>query len=732
MSDVTTETKFDAIINSKPAQRRCPCADKLYGEAKNGERDEMFNIRRFWVGTVVGVGLTAMMAWAQPPGDQPPDNQPGGEVDPPSRAARLSFLAGSVSFQPAGVEDWTGATLNRPMTTGDKLWVDDGGRAELHIGTAAMRLNGHTGFSFLNLDDRTAQIQLSEGTIEVRVRQLDQGDVFEIDTPNLAFSLLRPGDYRVDVQPDGATTIVTTFSGDGEGTGGGQAFPVHPRQQARVTGTDSLQYDLSGAPIPDEFDDWCNQRDRREDQSVSARYVSREVVGYSDLDAYGDWRPWSEYGEVWIPRGVPVGWAPYHYGHWAWISPWGWTWVDDAPWGYAPFHYGRWAYVGSAWGWVPGPIAVRPVYAPALVAWIGGAHFGIGISLGAGVGWCPLGPREVYAPAYRASPAYWNRVNVSNTVVNRVTINNYYNNRTTINNVRYVNRGAPGGMTAMPASAMAGGRPVNQMAVRLSPEQMRNARFSAAPQVAPSRQAVLGRMATGSIARPPMAVMNRAVVARNAPPPPAPSFAAREPLLRASPGRPLAPAQERTLRENAPASHPMVRQAPPVRASIPASQPGNQPANQPGNQPGGFGRPIQPRQPAPNNTIEPRAQEPRPQFNRPAPEYRPPPVNRPAQEAQPPRQNNRPAPESRPQFSRPAPEVRPAQPYNRPAPEARPAPQYNRPAPEARPQFNRPAPESRPVQPARPQPEARPAERAKPQPEARPAERDAHPKDDRR
>src|SRR5256885_3839541 len=43
------------------------------------------------------------------------------------------------------------------------------------------------------------------------------------------------------------------------------------------------------------------------------------------------------------------------------------SWVDDAPWGFAPFHYGRWTIVGGSWGWVPGPIRVRPWYAPALV-----------------------------------------------------------------------------------------------------------------------------------------------------------------------------------------------------------------------------------------------------------------------------------------------------------------------------------------------------------------------------
>src|SRR5215471_6284844 len=116
-------------------------------------------------------------------------------VDPPSRAAQLSFLNGTVSFQPGGVEDWVPATLNRPLTTGDRLWTENGARAELHLGSAAFRLNGHTNFSFINLDDRAAQVQLSLGTLSVRVRRLAEDESIEIDTPQAALSILRPGEY---------------------------------------------------------------------------------------------------------------------------------------------------------------------------------------------------------------------------------------------------------------------------------------------------------------------------------------------------------------------------------------------------------------------------------------------------------------------------------------------------------------------------------------------------------
>ena len=120
--------------------------------------------------------------------------------------------------------------------------------------------------------------------------------------------------------------------------------------------------------------------------SESARYVAPGVIGYQDLDYYGRWQVVPTYGAIWVPTSVPAGWAPYRYGHWVWVAPWGWTWVDDAPWGFAPFHYGRWVSYGGYWGWAPGPSYVgwRPYYAPALVGWVGGAGWGFGVSFGFG------------------------------------------------------------------------------------------------------------------------------------------------------------------------------------------------------------------------------------------------------------------------------------------------------------------------------------------------------------
>ena len=513
-----------------------------------------------------------------------------GQADPPERIGRLGYMSGSVSMQPAGVEDWVPAVRNRPITTGDQVWVDDGARAEIHVGSTALRLGSQTAFQFLNLDDQMMQIRLSSGSLNVHVRYLDDNQSLEVDAPNMAFSILRPGDYRIDAQPDAQTTLVTVRGGNGEITGGGQAFSLHPREQAAVTGDQSINYNVYGAPDPDDWDRWCMDRERREDHSPSLRYMHPEMAGYEDLDENGYWRN-SPYGQVWVPNNVPPGWAPYHYGHWAWIHPWGWTWVDDADWGFAPFHYGRWAYWGGNWAWIPGPVAERPVYAPAQVAWVGGPRFGVSMSFGGGaVAWVPLGPREVYVPPYEVSPTYLSRVNNSNTVVNNINVTNIYNT-TNVTTVNYVNARAPNAVVAMSTQAMGSAQSVHEVSRPVPAAALASAQMMRSAQVAPQLQGVLGPAnASANAPRPPAAVISHAVVAKTPPPPPPVSFARTQQALQSNPGIPLNLQQTQQIRQISPAGRTvMVRQAPAaatvVQPQVAPHPPQNAIQAHPGGQP---------------------------------------------------------------------------------------------------------------------------------------------------
>ena len=552
------------------------------------------------------------------------------DSDPSARVARLGYVQGQVSIEPAGVDDWAAADLNRPLTTGDKLWSDADSRVELSIGSAVVRLGSATGFSFLNLDDHTAQMQVTAGTASVHVRTLDDNATLEVDTPNSVVSLLGPGDYRVEVNDAGDASVVKVSGGTAEVSAGGQEFPVHPQQQITFTGTHEVSAVVGSLGAPDAFDSWSLERDRRTQVAQTSNYVSPDVIGAEDLDQNGTWQPTPDDGYVWAPNTVAVGWAPYHDGHWVWISPWGWTWVDDAAWGFAPFHYGRWATFGGRWCWVPGPPRRRPVYAPALVAWVGGAPVGASAAFGgvAGVAWFPLGPREVYVPAYPVSQTYVRNINVSNTTVNNTYITNVYNHN--VKDIHYVNRNAPGAITAVSQSTFTTAQPVGRNTVRLSRNELVAATASTTtPPITPARQSVLGGGATGrGVRRPPLALQNRAVLAKT-PPPPAPvPFAAQQQAIHANGGRPIARSELKSLGIYAPAAQ--VRMTPPTSGAESRS---------------GMNRAARPEPAAP--AIRPA--EPRPTFDHPqtaAPVVPPQSIVHPAaapqREAQPPARDDRP------------------------------------------------------------------------------------------
>lgn len=423
------------------------------------------------------LALLQPVVWAQQPVPQ------GEALDPPGRVARLNLAEGSVSFAPGDASDaWALAEPNRPLTAGDRLWTGPLARAELYAGSTAVRMNSQTSLDFLALDDNSTQLRLAQGTLKLRVRTLFEGQRLEVDTPNLAFVVSQPGDYRLDVDPAANTTRVVAQSGGGVIYGDGAAsVNLASGQQASFTGT-QLAPAGPGATRQDDFDQWAAGRDRLEDQSVSARYVPRETVGYQQLDSYGNWSQDPSYGAVWMPHAVPADWAPYRVGHWAWVSPWGWTWVDDAPWGFAPFHYGRWAQIGPRWAWVPGRLAPRPVYAPALVAFVGGGNGGVSwnISIGGasrpGVGWFPLAPGEAFRPAYRVSPRYVTQVNHNIVVHNIVNVTDVY---------RYQRQ--PGAVTAVSREDFERGRPVRGNPHTLSSADLGRAQLVADRAALPQR-----------------------------------------------------------------------------------------------------------------------------------------------------------------------------------------------------------------------------------------------------
>lgn len=381
-------------------------------------------------------------------------------ADLPARVGRLADIENGVDFRVDRSSEPAPASLNWPISSGaiiDTEWL---GRAEVWIGSSAYRVAGNSEVEFVQVDDQQIIIDVARGSLAVSIMDRDQATDLTVTTPEGQVRFTTPGRYRIDVLSDHSE--VTTQAGqaiiDDQNRQvallGGQKARLYQGQRPRIDG----DFDQ------DNFDSWVADRENVTMANTSRRYVSPQMTGYQDLDAHGDWRPDPEYGTVWYPRTVAADWAPYRFGRWAWVAPWGWTWIDQAPWGFAPFHYGRWVMIHNRWAWTPGRPIQRPVYAPALVGWIGNPGWSVSFSFGSApaVGWFPLAPREVYVPAYRYSPNYIRQININH-----------------VQNVRLIERAArPGGheefalrheqraVTVVPASLLREGRMISSRELR--------------------------------------------------------------------------------------------------------------------------------------------------------------------------------------------------------------------------------------------------------------------------
>ena len=391
------------------------------------------------------------------------------QQEPPARVGRVGYASGDLSFRVVGESQWSQAGVNYPVATGGSFWTDPQGRAEIGVGPTTVRLAGGTELDIVNLNEQTTQLGLPQGRIYLRLRQIEPGRNVEVDLPRGGVWLLQPGAYDIAAGTTDQPGHVQVFEGSARFAGGGADLAINAGDAAILTGSDPVAAQLERA-APDPFVEWCQSRDADRDRVAAPRHVSPQMTGYADLDRYGDWQNSPQYGAVWYPTQVPSGWAPYRDGRWISVPPWGWTWVDDQPWGFAPSHYGRWAYMGNRWGWVPGQFAPQPVYAPALVAFVGAPALGLALAAGPAVGWFPLAPNEVYWPSYTRNAYYIRNVNITN-------VHN-------INTVIVGNQGAPPAQVATTAFA-------NRQFATVVPQGVFAASGSVAPAMVHVPQATL-------------------------------------------------------------------------------------------------------------------------------------------------------------------------------------------------------------------------------------------------
>ena len=459
------------------------------------------------------LGLTMFGATSGALAQAPPVPSAAGAIGrtPP----RLSLMDGEVSFWRPGAPGWAPAQINIPLAPGDELYTGDQGNLELQVGTRAfVRAWGNTQLGLANQEPDFLQFKVTGGHASLDLRSLDAGRTVELDTPHATFTVESPGYYRVDVAQD-RTSFITRRGGRATMTPpGGQPLAITPSEEVVVEGTPAPAVQSFVAPELDAWDRWNYARTDQLLDAVSARYVPVSVYGAGDLDHYGTWREVPTYGPVWVPEGVPAGWAPYSAGKWIWDPFYGWTWLDTAPWGWAPFHYGRWVVVGGLWAWAPGPVLVRTVYAPALVVFFGAP--GIRVSVGAPVvSWVALGWGEPLVPWW-GRPGFVGRPSwdgwggprvVNNVVVNRTTVVNV-TNITVYKNVRVQNA-----VVAVPQESF-GRRPIHEARIA-QPDVRRMEPIRGPLRIKPEASSFVA--AGGGAARPPDALLSRPVVATRAP-----------------------------------------------------------------------------------------------------------------------------------------------------------------------------------------------------------------------
>ena len=682
-----------------------------------------------FVARFVGATLAATLAWS---------SLAQAQSEPPGRVGRLAFTDGTVSFHDNEQSQWTPAAVNTPLSTGDSLWTEPNARSEISLAGTRIRMAGATQLDMLAVDDSQTRLQVDEGRIDVKTQAMDTSQPYQIITPRGTISLLQQGDYYVEAGSTEDPTQIGVRAGAAQIQGlDGQLLAVRPGEVGELTGdaaTPQLRT-IRSAPPP-QPPAWAD-RDRQVSYDQPPQYLTAGVTGYEDLNQYGTWVDDSSYGEVWIPRSVPAGWAPYRTGHWVYEQPWGWTWIDDQPWGFAPYHYGRWANREGRWMWLPPERNVRPVYAPALVAFVGGVELSAMLSRqsSAPVGWFPLGPREAYVPPYTTNRDYYQRVNRPARVEDQV-LNERWQRAERHDPAAGQNQQHAAWMnqrfaTVVPATAFVHSQPVARAALQVAPDRIAAAPVApvAAPP-APTAPVAAGKAgAAPNAARPPatpapatnLATAKTAVAdmptfarpaALQAPAAPGPKFAAT---------RPTAPTTE-TDKQALPALAPRQGAAPPALKGATTPAP---------SQPAKPGEPPRQQQAAPQPHAAPAVEPGHPPVPTPQPQARPEPprpAEAPRQQAapQPPAQHHEPPQATQPQHPVEPPRQQmapqPPQPQHQPAPqEGHAAPQ---PAPQP-PQQPHPAPQPQPQQAQAPHPAPQPAQQPHPAPP--PPQQQAHP-----
>src|SRR5258705_12265574 len=161
---------------------------------------------------LIGAIFSPSLGQAQYQDQGPYQDQGQGQQqgDPPARVARLTYEQGAVSLQTSGADQWSDPGKNYPLTSGDRIYADNGARAEIQTGQTAVRLSSGTDLTITNLTDQLTQFGLAQGTVRLRTYGIDPQATVELATPSGAITVVRPCRITED------------------STGNGQMVPLSP------------------------------------------------------------------------------------------------------------------------------------------------------------------------------------------------------------------------------------------------------------------------------------------------------------------------------------------------------------------------------------------------------------------------------------------------------------------------------------------------------------------------
>jgi hypothetical protein len=412
---------------------------------------------------------------------------------PPGRVGQVSLVSGDVDLRVSSGSAWADAELNQPIFAGEALRTNSRARGEIRIGANTIDLSNGSEIEIASLRDRITQILLSRGRIGLHLRQAGENETVEIDVPQGGVWPLVPGTYDIAAGDGEGPLRVAVFGGTAQFAGAGGDRRIKAGQVAVLTGSETADAAWIEPATADDFVAWCRDHDYDETRLAAPYYISRYLTGYADLDGAGIWKINAQYGPVWFPT-QSEDWAPYRFGHWSWIAPWGWTWLDDQPWGFAPSHYGRWALIDDHWAWVPGNYVARPLYAPAVVAFLGTPGVGLSSEEGATVAWFPLAPGEAYWPSYTRDLDYVRNLNFGIVKdVSAIGIRGDGEPPLETFHEDFANRLLA---TVVPRLVFTNGRPVPSARVSLPGKRLQDAPvLMASPQIAPASAQRVARLA---------------------------------------------------------------------------------------------------------------------------------------------------------------------------------------------------------------------------------------------